>query len=194
MPAAFTIPPQGQHAQPRAWRMLALLLSALALPHSALAQAPLGTSADMQVQAEVVKGCWIDGSGSTATFGNFATLDFGSAPAGSAATRNASSAGTQIISIRCTLNTLMRVRINAGSNSDAVYRNMRLGTSSNLIRYQLCRDANCLQPIPNLDDTTKLLTGADAANFKLEYFARATIPASAPPGHYTDDITVTLTW
>lgn len=155
---------------------------------------PTGPGADFDVNAIVVPGCLINGVPAGTSLGRIAILDFGSAPASSAATRTASTLATQAFSMRCTPNTQLTITLNGGRNPGPSSRRLRLGNSSYMVDYSLCRDASCAPPIALSDTSTRNLSASDAADVRLVYYARLTLPTNLPPGLYTDDITVTLSW
>lgn len=161
-------------------------------PVSASAQSV--PSADFDVNAAIALGCWVTGTGQSGALGRVAALDFGSAPASLAATRTASTLSTQSFTMRCTPNTPLTIRFNEGRNASATSRRLRLGTSANVMDYSLCRDAACTDVLTLTDQKTRTLSMADAADVRLTYYARLTVPTHVPPGLYTDDITVTLSW
>ncbi|MCC2601946.1 Csu type fimbrial protein [Sphingopyxis yananensis] len=150
--------------------------------------------ADFDVNASVALGCWVNGTGQSGAVGRIALLDFGSTPASVGGTRTTSTQETQSLSMRCTPNTKLIIRLNEGRNASASSRRLRRGTSGNMMDYRLCHDAACALPLALMDEQTRTLSIADAANVRLVYYAQVDVPNHLPPGLYTDDIMVTLSW
>jgi spore coat protein U-like protein len=145
-------------------------------------------------QTSIAAGCWVNGTGQSGSVGRIAVLDFGTSPASVSNTRTASTLAAQSLSMRCTPNTQLTIRLDQGRNASATSRRLRRGTSSYMMDYSLCRDVACSPPIGLTDQTTRTLSVADAADVRLTYYAQLVVPTNLPPGLYTDDIMVTMSW
>ncbi|HWD33029.1 spore coat U domain-containing protein [Pseudomonas caricapapayae] len=152
------------------------------------APAPLSAalSSTFQVSAQVVAGCLVVGGVS-----NYGNLDFGSYSALASGPVGTSLSGASV-TLQCTPGVTLSMRIGAGQNTSSGSRNLKRSTGSQLVAYQLFRDAGFSQSLGI--DQTVTVTYSDANSIKLPVYARAQLTGSVPAGNYTDVVQVVLTW
>ncbi len=135
----------------------------------------------LRVQATVASGCRI----------TLATdLDFGSAS--SLAARHDQSS---TILVRCPLNIQWTMGLDDGVNASSGARQMRNSNSGQVVRYELYKDFGHMQRWGNAGG--ELASGAGAGELNPSsstVYGRVPAQATAPPGVYSDTVTVTLTY
>ncbi|WP_241653237.1 Csu type fimbrial protein [Pseudomonas alkylphenolica] len=160
--------------------MLTALLCGLPAP------APGDTTSTFQVSAQVVAGCLVLGGVS-----NYGNLDFGSVSALLTGPVTTALSGTTV-TLQCTPGMALNMSIDAGQNSASASRNLKRTTGTQLVAYQLFRDAGFSQSLGI--NQSVAVTYSDANTIKLPVYARAQLPGNLPAGTYTDVVQVTLTW
>ncbi len=164
-------------------RRLALALSVCAVAAPMPLDAALTST--FLVNATIQAGCLVVG-GVT----NYGNLDFGSYSALSAAAVTTQLAGTTV-TLQCTPGVTLSMKIGGGQNNNGS-RNLKRGTGSNLVAYQLYRDSGFSQLLGI--DQTVTVSYADPTAIKLPVYARAQLTGSLPAGSYSDVLQVTLTF
>ncbi|MEG0862423.1 MAG: spore coat U domain-containing protein [Pseudomonas sp.] len=153
-----------------------------------IAPAPLSatTTSSFQVNAQVVAGCLVVGGVS-----NYGNLDFGSYSALASGPVSTALSGATV-TLQCTPGVALSMRVGGGQNNSSGSRNLKRSTGSQLVAYQLFRDAAFSQSLGI--DQTVTVTYSDANTIKLPVYARAQLTGSVPAGSYTDVVQVVLTW
>ncbi|MFK8328820.1 spore coat U domain-containing protein [Pseudomonas sp. BJa5] len=160
--------------------LLAVIGGSVALPLDA------ATTSTFQVSATVTAGCLVVGGVST-----WGTLDFGSHSALS--TGNVSTAlGGTTVTLQCTPGVSLSMRLNGGQNSAAGLRNLKRGSGTALVAYQLFADAG-LSQVLGIDQNVAVAYG-DATAIKLPVYARAQLTGNLPAGSYTDVVQVVVSF
>ena len=118
------------------------------------------------------------------------SLDFGTVPGLIDANRDRNST----ITLSCTRRTPWQIALDNGRNASGSARALRLGTSGNLVRYELYRDAARTQrwgAALNVDTLPGTGTGGSQA---VTVYGRVPAGQVVPAGPYADVITVTVTY
>lgn len=165
-------------------RALQGMLAALMCGVSASVQGDLAST--FQVSAQVVAGCLVLGGVS-----NYGTLDFGSYSALQSGPVSTALSGTTV-TLQCTPGVALNMSIDAGQNSASASRNLKRNTGTQLVAYQLFRDAGLSQALGI--NQSVAVTYSDANAIKLPVYARAQLTGNLPAGNYTDVVQVVLTW
>lgn len=162
---------------------LAAVLAALA----AVSPMPLDAalSSTFLVNATIQPGCLVVG-GVT----NYGALNFGSFSALASTTANTALSGTTV-TLQCTPGVTLTMAINGGQNNNGS-RNLKRGTGTNLLAYQLFSDAGYSQAL-GINQTVNVAY-SDPTAIKLPVYARAQLAGNLPAGSYTDVLQVTLTF
>lgn len=117
-------------------------------------------------------------------------LDFGAVPG----LINSHIDQTTNFSFTCTKTTPWKVSLDDGLNVSGSTRRMRLGATSNYVEYELYRDsARSLHWGDSLDIDTVNSTGTGISQ-SLTVYGRVPAPQSVPGGHYSDTVTVNITY
>lgn len=161
--------------------VLALAVFAAAAPVSLDA----ATSSTFLVNATIQAGCLVVG-GVT----NYGNLAFGTVSALSTSAVTTQLSGTTV-TLQCTPGVTLTMKIGGGQNNNGS-RNLKLGTGSNLVAYQLYSDAAFSQVLGI--DQTVTVSYSDPTAIKLPVYARAQLTGTLPAGSYTDVLQVTLTF
>jgi len=151
------------------------------------------TSKTFAVSATIAAGCAVDGLGTSGNAGTIGSLTFPSQPSVATTTVQASLAGTQAITLRCTPGVSLTMSIDGGLHQ-AAGRTLQLGATTNRLAYGLCADAACGQAIGINQATAITVTSANMNDVRLPIYGRLTLPGNRPPGTYTDTLTITLSW
>lgn len=158
---------------------LAIMAGATPLPLDA------ALSSTFLVNATVAAGCLVVGGVS-----NYGNLAFGSYPALSSVAVTTQLSGTTV-TLQCTPGVTLSMAIGGGQNNNGS-RNLKRSTGSNLVAYQLFRDAGYSQALGI--DQTVTVSYSDSTAIKLPVYARAQLTSLLPAGNYSDVLQVTLTW
>ena len=143
------------------------------------------TSSTFQVSAQVVAGCLVVG-GVT----NYGALDYG--------TQSALSTGLQYLAGRrhgdlpVHPGVTMSMSLDGGQNSASGTRNLKRSGGTQVLAYQLYRDAAYSQVLGIGQSVTVSYT--DATAIKLPVYGRTQLPGTLPAGTYTDVVQVSVTW
>lgn len=162
---------------------LAFVLAAAAVASPMPLDAAL--SSTFLVNATIQAGCLVVG-GVT----NYGVLNFGSYSALAATTASTSLSGTTV-TLQCTPGVTLTMAIDGGQNNTGS-RNLKRTTGSNLLTYQLFRDAAYSQTL-GINQTVNVAY-TDPNTIKLPVYARAQLAGTLPAGSYTDVLQVTLTF
>ena len=169
----------------------ASLLTMLAGANAALAE----TQKSFEVSATIQPGCAVDGLGTSGDAGSVGTLDFGTDISLSTATHTASLVSTQLIRLRCTTGSNLKVTVNGGLYPQSNIRKMkRSGPLDQRLEYRLYSNSAMTNEISIGGETAITVTTANAQDIKIPIYARVILPGTTDPGTYTDTIQVTLTW
>lgn len=161
-----------------------MLLASLALMLVGGAQA--ATTSTFQVTAQITAGCLVVG-GVTA----YGVLDFGTSSALSTATLATSLGGTTV-TFQCTPGVALSMSLDGGQNSASGTRNLKRTGGTQLLAYQLYRDAAFSQALGI--GSSVALSYSDPTAIKLPVYGRTTLSGLLPAGTYTDVVQVTVTW
>ncbi len=163
----------------------------LAIAHSASAQTTaIPTTATMTVTAQIVAGCGIVGGGAANGL-NFGTIDYGTHPAITRGSIDATSVGGTL-QVECSPNLVINLSIGAGNNSPNGdgQRNLA-GPNGKLIPYSLYFDSARTRPFVVGQAVSTTVSGA----VSIPIYGRASLSGgSTPTGTYTDVAQVTLTY
>jgi len=162
---------------------LAMALAAVATVSPMPLDAAL--SSTFLVNATIQAGCLVVG-GVT----NYGALSFGSFSALATTTANTALSGTTV-TLQCTPGVALTMSIDGGQNNNG-NRNLKRGSGSNLLSYQLFRDAAYSQTLGI--NQTVTVAYSDPTAIKLPVYARAQLAGNLPAGSYTDVLQVTLTF
>ncbi|RCL24730.1 spore coat protein [Pseudomonas sp. AFG_SD02_1510_Pfu_092] len=153
-----------------------------------LLAAPLdaATTSSFTVTAQIVAGCLVVGGVSS-----YGTLDYGSRSAlfsGFAGT----SLGGSTVTFQCTPGVALSMSVDGGQNSAGGTRNLKRTGGTQLLAYQLYRDAAYSQ---NLGiGQSVAVSYSDPTAIKLPVYGRVQLPGTLPAGAYTDVVQVTVSW
>ena len=166
---------------PGAVRLLAVGLC-LALTQGAHAV----TTSTFQVTAQIVAGCLVVG-GVTA----YGVLDYGTSSALSTATLSTSLGGSTV-TFQCTPGVALSMSVDGGQNSASGTRNLKRTGGTQMLAYQLYRDAAYSQSLGIGQSVAVSYT--DPTAIKLPVYGRVQLTGTMPAGTYTDVVQVTVTW
>ncbi|MCO7520711.1 MULTISPECIES: spore coat U domain-containing protein [unclassified Pseudomonas] len=144
------------------------------------------TSSTFQVSAQIVAGCLVVG-GVTA----YGVLDFGTRSALSTATLSSALGGTTV-TFQCTPGVALSMSLDGGQNSAAGTRNLKRTGGTQLLAYQLFRDAAFSQSLGIGGSVA--LSYSDPTAIKLPVYGRTALTGTLPAGTYTDVVQVTVSW
>jgi len=154
---------------------------------AAVAPVPLdaATTSTFLVNATIQAGCLVVGGVS-----NYGNLDFGSFSALSTSAASTQLSGTTV-TLQCTPGTTLTMAVGGGQNNNGS-RNLKRTTGSNLLVYQLFRDAAFSQALGI--NQSVAVSYSDPTAIQLPIYARTQLTGALPAGSYTDVLQVTLTW
>ena len=147
---------------------------------------PAATTSTFQVTAQIVAGCLVVG-GVT----QYGTLNYGTQSALSTGILSTSLGGTTV-TFQCTPGVALSMSLDGGQNSASGTRNLKRTGGTQLLAYQLYRDAAYTQALGIGQSVT--LSYSDATAIKLPVYGRTQLPGTLPAGTYTDAVQVTVTW
>ncbi|CAM3690287.1 Spore coat protein [Pseudomonas reidholzensis] len=149
---------------------------------------PLGaaTTSTFQVSAQIVAGCLVVGGVS-----NYGTLNFGTQSALATATLSAAVGGTTV-TFQCTPGVALSMALDGGQNSASGTRNLKRTGGTQLLAYQLYRDAAYSQSLAIGQSVA--VSYSDPTAIKLPVYGRTQLSGVLPAGTYTDSVQVTVTW
>ena len=160
------------------------LCAGLCLAVPSLLQA--ATSSTFQVSAQIVAGCLVVG-GVT----NYGALDFGTQSALSTATLSTSLGGTTV-TFQCTPGVAVSMSLDGGQNSASGNRYLKRSGGTQVVAYQLYRDAAYTQSLGI--GSSVAVSYSDPTAIKLPVYGRTTLTGTLPAGTYTDVVQVTVAW
>ncbi|KNX78578.1 spore coat protein [Pseudomonas sp. 250J] len=144
------------------------------------------TTSTFQVTAQIVAGCLVVG-GVTA----YGVLDYGTSSALSTATLSTSLGGSTV-TFQCTPGVALSMSLDGGQNSTSGTRNLKRSGGTQLLAYQLYRDAAFSQSLGI--GSSVAVSYSDPTAIKLPVYGRTTLTGTLPAGTYTDVVQVTVTW
>ena len=144
------------------------------------------TSSTFQVSAQIVAGCLVVG-GVT----NYGVLDFGTQSALSTATLSTSLGGTTV-TFQCTPGVAVSMSLDGGQNSASGNRYLKRSGGTQVLAYQLYRDAAYTQSLGI--GSSVAVSYSDPTAIKLPVYGRTTLTGTLPAGTYTDVVQVTVAW
>jgi len=153
-----------------------------------LLAAPLdaATTSSFQVTAQIVAGCLVVGGVTS-----YGTLDYGSQSALATGTLGISLGGTTV-TFQCTPGVALSMSVDGGQNSASGTRNLKRTGGTQVLAYQLYRDAAYSQ---SLGIGQSVAVGyTDPTAIKLPVYGRVQLTGTMPAGTYTDVVQVTVTW
>ena len=133
------------------------------------------------VKLTITESCTIKGVSAT-------DVDFGTV-ARSASVTDAQGA----VVVKCSAGTPYKVGLDNGANAVGTQRNMKMGTSTNVIAYDLYTTAARNVPWTDVAGTPVNGTG-DNTNQSLPVFGRVSGSTNVPAGAYIDTVTATLSY
>ena len=153
-----------------------------------LLAAPLdaATTSSFLVTAQIVAGCLVVGGVTS-----YGTLDYGSQSALATGTLGTSLGGTTV-TFQCTPGVALSMSVDGGQNSASGTRNLKRTGGTQVLAYQLYRDAAYSQVLGIGQSVTVSYT--DATAIKLPVYGRTQLPGTLPAGTYTDVVQVSVTW
>jgi spore coat protein U-like protein len=152
----------------------------LATPLSAV------TTSTFTVTAQIVAGCLVVGGVTS-----YGTLDYGTQSALSTSTLSTSLGGTTV-TFQFTPGVAMNMSVDGGQNSASGTRNLKRTSGTQLLAYQLYRDAAYSQTLGI--GTSVAVSYSDPTAIKLPVYGRVQLSGTLPAGTYTDVVQVTVTW
>lgn len=144
------------------------------------------TTSTFQVTAQIVAGCLVVG-GVTA----YGVLDYGTSSALSTATLSTSLGGSSV-TFQCTPGVALSMSLDGGQNGASGTRNLKRSGGTQLLAYQLYRDAAFSQSLGI--GSSVAVSYSDPTAIKLPVYGRTTLTGTLPAGTYTDVVQVTVTW
>lgn len=153
-----------------------------------LLAAPLdaATSSTFQVSAQIVAGCLVVGGVTS-----YGVLNFGTQSALATSTLSTSLGGTTV-TFQCTPGVALSMSLDGGQNSASGTRNLKRTGGTQVLAYQLYRDAAFSQALGIGQSVTVSYT--DATAIELPVYGRTQLPGTLPAGTYTDVVQVSVTW
>ncbi|MFJ4457834.1 spore coat U domain-containing protein [Pseudomonas sp. NPDC089392] len=152
-----------------------------------LLAAPLdaATTSTFVVSAQIVAGCLVV-NGVT----NYGVLNYGTQSALSTGILSTSLSGA--VTFQCTPGVALSMSLDGGQNSASGTRNLKRTGGTQVLAYQLYRDAAYSQSLGIGQGVAVSYT--DATAIKLPVYGRVQLSGSLPAGTYTDVVQVTVTW
>ncbi|WDY56312.1 Csu type fimbrial protein [Pseudomonas sp. PSKL.D1] len=154
----------------------------------AVLAAPLhaATSSTFQVSAQIVAGCLVVGGVTS-----YGTLDYGTQSA-LATGALSTSLGGSTVTFQCTPGVAVSMSLDGGQNSASGTRYLKRSGGTQLLAYQLYRDAAYTQAL--VIGQSVAVSYSDPTAIKLPVYGRATLTGLVPAGTYTDVVQVTVAW
>ncbi|MDX2236267.1 MAG: spore coat U domain-containing protein [Hyphomonadaceae bacterium] len=166
---------------PRAARAKALLAACAVVAPAAIPSAHAATASDtMTVTATVVQSCQVVANDlSFGAYNPIATTDLDA---------------TTTLDVTCTSGTGYIVSMDAGVGSGATIATRKMTSSGNTLNYSLYRNAARTQVWGQTSGTDTVSGTGTGAVQSLTVYGRAPAAQAAPPGSYSDTVTVTVTY
>ncbi|HHJ1297595.1 Spore Coat Protein U domain protein [compost metagenome] len=149
---------------------------------------PLGAAptSTFQVSAQIVAGCLVVGGVS-----NYGALNFGTQSALASGTLSTSLGGSTV-TFQCTPGVALSMSLDGGQNNASGTRNLKRTGGTQVLAYQLYRDAAYSQAFGIGQSVAVSYT--DPTAIKLPVYGRTQLTGTLPAGTYTDVVQVTVTW
>lgn len=158
---------------------------ALALSSSAWAI----TTQTFEVTAKIVAGCSV----TTGTGGALGVLNFGTRSGVATGQVSTQFVPNAALSLACTPNTPLSMKINGGGNYTTVRNLLRSGGTQQL-PYRLYSSSSLAANTEIARDGVVSIAYTDSNNITLPLYGVVQLSGFSPAGSYTDQLTVTLTW
>ena len=155
-----------------------------------LLAAPLGavTTSTFTVTAQVVAGCLVVGGVTS-----YGTLDYGSQSALSKGLLSTSLGGTTV-TFQCTPGVAMSMSLDGGQNSASGTRNLKRTSGTQVLAYQLYRDAAYSQSLGIAQSVNVPYLSTNANAITLPIYGYMQLPGNRPGGIYSDVVQVQLSF
>ncbi|MGF6391986.1 Csu type fimbrial protein [Pseudomonas plecoglossicida] len=144
------------------------------------------TTSTFQVTAQIVAGCLVVG-GVT----HYGVLDYGTQSALSTGLLGTSLGGSTV-TFQCTPGVSLSMSLDGGQNSASGTRYLKRSGGTQVLAYQLYRDAAYTQTLGI--GQSVVVSYSDPTAIKLPVYGRTQLTGSVPAGTYTDVVQVTVTW
>lgn len=144
------------------------------------------TTSSFMVTAQIVAGCLVVGGVSS-----YGTLDYGTQSALATGAIGSSLGGTTV-TFQCTPGVALSMSVDGGQNSASGTRNLKRTGGTQVLAYQLYRDAAYSQSLGIGQSVAVNYT--DPTAIKLPVYGRVQLSGTLPAGTYTDVVQVTVTW
>jgi len=144
------------------------------------------TTSSFQVSAQVVAGCLV-GGGVT----SYGVLDFGTQSALATSALSTALGGTTV-TFQCTPGVSLSMSLDGGQNSASNTRYLKRSGGTQVLAYQLFRDAAFSQALGI--GQSVVVSYSDPTAIKLPVYGRTQLTGTLPAGTYTDVVQVTVSW
>ncbi len=144
------------------------------------------TTSSFMVTAQIVAGCLVVGGVSS-----YGTLDYGTQSALATGAIGTSLGGTTV-TFQCTPGVALSMSVDGGQNSASGTRNLKRTGGTQVLAYQLYRDAAYSQSLGIGQSVA--VSYSDPTAIKLPVYGRVQLTGVLPAGTYTDVVQVTVTW
>ncbi|AXM98974.1 Csu type fimbrial protein [Pseudomonas plecoglossicida] len=144
------------------------------------------TTSTFQVTAQIVAGCLVVG-GVT----HYGVLDYGTQSALSTGLLGTSLGGSTV-TFQCTPGVSLSMSLDGGQNSASGTRYLKRSGGTQVLAYQLYRDAAYTQTLGI--GQSVVVSYSDPTAIKLPVYGRTQLTGTLPAGTYTDVVQVTVTW
>ncbi|SFC72474.1 Spore coat protein U (SCPU) domain-containing protein [Kushneria avicenniae] len=142
------------------------------------------------VSAIVTPGCLVQGG--SAQGGRWGVLDFGRHSALSQAVVTTSLTPSESIRLQCTRGLSLSMSVNQGQHYNSGTRQLQ-NAEGGQVGYRLYSDsARSDELLPG--QATSLMAPEDGTDLQLPLYGRLQLGPNVPPGTYTDQLVVTLSW
>ncbi|MBA6114905.1 spore coat U domain-containing protein [Pseudomonas sp. NC26] len=144
------------------------------------------TTSTFQVSAQIVAGCLVVGGVTS-----YGVLNFGTQSALSTGILSTSLGGTTV-TFQCTPGVTLSMRLDGGQNPASGTRNLKRNDGTQVLAYQLYRDAAYTQALGIGQSVT--VSYSDPMAIKLPVYGRTQLSGTLPAGTYSDVVQVTVSW
>ncbi|HEN8799722.1 spore coat protein U domain-containing protein [Pseudomonas sp. CM25] len=153
-----------------------------------LLAAPLdaATTSTFTVTAQIAAGCLVVGGVTS-----YGVLNYGSQSALSTGILSTALGGS-MVTFQCTPGVAMSMSVDGGQNSASGTRNLKRSSGTQVLAYQLYRDAAYSQTLGIGQSVA--VSYSDPTAIRLPVYGRVQLTGTLPAGTYTDVVQVTVTW